>query len=130
MSTHAAPGPGGLVDALRSVAATLAAIVRVRGALFGVELGEEIERRKRLVLLAALGVVFLHTALLLATIFVAVVFWDTYRIAAVATMTAVYLGCGAAALMRFRMEAEASPPPFAATRAELDRDLADLRPPL
>lgn len=128
MNTRAPPAPGGLGDALRAVAGTLAAILRVRGSLFRVELSEEIERRKHLLVLATLGIVFLHTALLLATLFVTVMFWDTYRVAAVGTMAALYFCCGTLALIRFRSQAAANPQPFAATRAEIDRDLADLRP--
>ena len=128
MNASARSAPGGLAEALRTMGATLAAIVRVRGALFGVELAEEVERRKRLLLLGALGIVFLHTALLLTTLFVTVLFWDSYRVAAVGTMAAIYLACGAAALARFRTLAASSPAPFAATRAEIDRDLADLLP--
>ena len=61
------PAAGGLLDSLRAIGATLNEIVRVRGALFGVELGEEIERRKRALILAALAAAFLHMALLLLT---------------------------------------------------------------
>jgi hypothetical protein len=44
-------------------------------------------------------------------------------------MAALYLGLGAAAIMRFRLESAASPPAFAASLGELDRDLSDLRAP-
>jgi uncharacterized membrane protein YqjE len=124
------PGaPGGLSAALRNVAGTLNEILRIRGALFAVELGEEVERRKRLLVLAALAFAFFHTALLLFTLFIAVVFWDTHRIAATGAMAALYLGFGAAAIMRFRRESAASPPAFAASLGELDRDLSGLRAP-
>jgi uncharacterized membrane protein YqjE len=118
-----------LLAALRAVGATLGEMFRVRGALFEVELREEVGRRKRTLLLAALGFAFLHTALLLLSVFVAVVFWDTHRVAAIGGMTVLYLALGAAALIRLRVEAAASPSPFAATLAELDRDLSGLRAP-
>jgi uncharacterized membrane protein YqjE len=119
----------GLVAALRAAGGTLLDILETRGALFAVELREEIERRKRMLALAALGFAFLHTALLLVTLLVAVVFWDTHRVAAIVAMTALYCGCGAMALRRLIAEAEASPAPFAATLGELDQDLASLRAP-
>lgn len=125
----AAPASGGLLGALRAIGTTLNEVLRIRGALFAVELREEVERRKRLVVLAAVGFAFLHTALLLLTLFVAVIFWDTHRVAAIGAMAVLYLGCGAAALARFRLEAAASPPPFAATLAELEHDLEPLRAP-
>lgn len=125
----APPAAPGLVGALRAAGGTLLEILETRGALFAVELSEEIERRKRMLALAAFGFAFLHTALLLLTLLVAVVFWDTHRVAAIGAMTALYLGCGALALRRLTAEAEASPAPFAATLGELDRDLASLRAP-
>jgi len=125
----AAHEPRGLLGALHSMGQTLTEILQTRGALFAVELREEIERRKRMLALAALGFAFLHTALLLVTLLVAVVFWDTHRVAAIVAMTALYLGCGAVALRQLTAEAEASPAPFAATLGELDQDLASLRAP-
>ena len=125
----ASPAPRGLLDALRAIGGTLNDIVRVRGALFGVELREEVERRKHMLVLAALGVAFLHMALLLLTLLVVAAFWDTHRVGAIGAMAALYLACGAGALVRLRVNAEASPAPFAATLGELDQDLAGLRPP-
>jgi uncharacterized membrane protein YqjE len=132
MSAPASSAPlasAGLLSALRAMGGTLNEIFRIRGALFAVELGAEIERRKRLAIFAALAFAFLHTALLLLTLFVTVMFWDTHRLAATGAMVVLYLGLGAAAIMRFRTESEASPPPFAASLGELERDLGDLRAP-
>ena len=123
------PPTRGLFDALRAIGGTLNEVVRVRGALFAIELAEEVERRKRLLVLAAVGAAFLHMALVLLSVLVAAVFWDTHRIAAIATMTIAYLACGTAALLRMRRESAAAPSPFAATLAELDRDLSGLRAP-
>jgi uncharacterized membrane protein YqjE len=125
----APPASRGLLDALRAIGGTLNEILHIRGALFAVELQEEIERRKQMLVLAALGLAFLHTALLLLTLFVVVVFWDTHRIAAIGAMATLYLACGGAALVRLRHEARASPAPFAATLSELQQDLAGLRAP-
>lgn len=131
MSTPASglPAAAGLLEALRAIGATLNEMLRVRGALFAVELREEIERRKHMAILAVLGATFLHMALVLFTFLVAVIFWDTHRVAAVLAMAALYLACGAAALFAFRARSAASPAPFAATLGELDRDLAQLRAP-
>jgi uncharacterized membrane protein YqjE len=122
------PAPGGLHEALRAIGATLGEIFRVRGALFAVELREEVLRRNHMLVLAALGIAFLHMALLVLAALVAVVFWDTHRVGAIGAMAALYLACAAAALIRLRVEVAASPAPFAATLGELGRDLAPLRP--
>lgn len=131
MSVHPSgpPASGGLLDALRAMGVTLGEIVQVRGALLGVELREEMERRRQMLVLVAVGVVFLHTALLLLTLLVAIVFWDTHRFGAIGALAALYLACGAAVLFRLRVKAAASPPPFAATLGELEQDLAQLRAP-
>ena len=123
------PGPRGLLDALRALGGTAVEILATRGSLFAVELREELARRKRLLALGAAAFAFFHTALLLATLLVAVVFWEEHRIAAIAAMLVLYLGCGAAALRRFIVEAEASPAPFAATLGELEQDFASVRAP-
>jgi len=117
----------GLLEALRAFGCTLNEIVRVRGSLFAVELREEVERRKQLLILAALGFAFLHMALLVTTFFVAALFWDTHRVAAVGAMAIIYLACGAATLIRLRATIAANPDPFTATLGELRRDLAELR---
>ena len=116
-----------LGDALRAIGGTLADIARVRVALASVELAEEIERRKRELLLGALGLLFLYTALLLATSFVAALFWDTHRLAALAALALVHLACGAVALGLVASRARSAPRPFAATRDELACDLAAWR---
>jgi uncharacterized membrane protein YqjE len=121
--------PRRLGESLRALAGTLHEMLRVRGALFAVELAEEVERRKRMLALVAVAVAFLHHALLLVGIFVIVVFWDSHRLLAIGAVTLVYVGVGAAALWRLQQEIARSPPPFAATLSELDQDLAVLREP-
>lgn len=131
MGDHAAgaPAPGGLLAALRAIGATLGETARVRGALLGVEFREEMERRKRMLVLVALAATFLHMALALLTLLVAVVFWETHRLAALGGLAALYACLGAAAILRLRRQAASSPPAFAATLGELDRDLAALGKP-
>jgi uncharacterized membrane protein YqjE len=81
-----------------------------------------------MLLLASLGVAFLHLALLLLALFVVAIFWETHRIAAIGAMAALYLAVGMAALMGLRARLAASPDPFAATLGELQRDLEQLQP--
>jgi len=113
--------------AVRAFGATLNETVQVRGALFCLELREEARRGRNMLALAVIGAAFLHIALLLAAVLVAAAFWDTHRLASVALVALLYTACGAAALARLRVEASASPAPFESSRAELARDLADLR---
>ena len=123
----APPSTAGLLDALRAMGATLEETLRVRGALFAVELREEVERRRSRLILAVAAGVLLHTAFLLATALVAALAWETHRVAAIAIMAAAYLAGAIALLLRVRASAAASPDPFAETLRELSRDLAPLR---
>ena len=127
MSAAPAATPSGLVDALRAIGATLADLVCVRAELASIELSEEIERRKRQLALGALGILFLHTAFLLATLFVAVLFWDTHRLAALALLAFAHLAIGACVLALLASKDRAAAAPFAATRAELSHDIAAWR---
>ena len=62
-------------------------------------------------------------AILLATLFIILLFWDTYRLQAVAGM-AVLLGLAAAVLLRkVRAALDARPPLLSTTMAELRSDL-------
>jgi uncharacterized membrane protein YqjE len=122
-----AAAPGGLGDALRAIGGTLADIACVRAALASVELSEEIERRKHQLMLGALGMLFLYTAFLVATFFVAALFWDTHRLAALAALALTHLACGAGTLALLASRARNAPAPFAATREELSHDIAAWR---
>jgi uncharacterized membrane protein YqjE len=122
-----APESAGPLDSLRALGATLMALVGTRAELLVVELREETERRKEMLLLAGIAGVFLALGLALAAFFVVLVFWDTHRVAAGAAVTVVYLGIGAWAAFRLKEKARASPPPFEATLAEFAKDLEMMR---
>ncbi len=117
--------PPGALASLRALGATLLDSAATRIELALVELREEGERRKALLLLAVAGGVFLGMGLLLAAFLVVILFWDTHRLAAITAMTLLYLGIGAAAFWRMRTNARAAPPAFEATLRELaaDRDM-------
>lgn len=126
-SLPAPPATRGLLDALRALGVTLGETLHVRGALLALEVRDEIDRRQAMLVLAGLGVAFVHLALLLAALLVVAIFWDTHRIAALGTVTVLYLACGAVALIALRARLAASADPFAASLGELERDLASFR---
>ena len=123
MSTTMQQATGGLLDSLRAMGRTATEALHVRGELFAVELHEELARRRLQLLLAAVAFGFFHTALLLATLLVAAAFWDTHRIAALGSMTALYLACGIGVVASLRQQMAASPRPFSASLAELAQDV-------
>lgn len=117
-------GPGA---SLRALGATLLELVGTRAELAVVELREEGERRKEMLLLTLVAGVFLALGLLLAALFVVVLFWDDHRLAAIGGVTALYFGVAALAFLRMRHRARTSPPPFEATLRELANDRELLR---
>ncbi len=127
MDAAAAAAPRGLPDALRAIGATLGRMAGVRGALFALDLREELQRRAHMLGLAAAVLAFAQLALLLFALLVVAAFWDTHRLAALAAMATHYHACGCGALVLLRARLAASPPPFASTVAELGADLASLR---
>jgi uncharacterized membrane protein YqjE len=114
-------------EALRSLGANLAALLRIRGELFSLELKEELRRQKELLWLATVSGLFLAAGFIAAAILVVVVFWDTYRIAASASVTGAYLCVGGWALLRLRDRVSNGPAPFSGTIAELERDMDMIR---
>ncbi len=123
-TTPQSDSPAGAAKAL---GADLVALLKLRAELAALEFEEEAARRKRLLLLGAVTAVFALATLLLVAFLVVVVFWDTYRVAALAGVTIVYGLAGSWAYRRFRDVATNSPPPFAATVAEFRKDLEMFR---
>ena len=117
----------GLIGSLRNLGATTLALIRTRVELVATEFAEEKERRKEMLILAVVGALFLALGLLLVAFFVVVLFWDNYRLLATGVVTLAYLGIGAWALVKLRRKIRESPPPFAATLAEFENDLALLK---
>lgn len=113
----------GIGASLRTLGATLLEIVGTRAELAVVELREEGERRKRMLVLALAGAVFAVLGLQLVTFFIVVAFWDTYRLPALGIAALVHLGIAAAAFLRLQWTARHSPPAFDATLREFQADL-------
>jgi uncharacterized membrane protein YqjE len=120
-------GGGGLRAALARLGAAGIELSRTRIELAAVEFAEERQRttaRLALVAAAASGFAF---ALLGASAFVVVWFWDTHRLLALGAVTLVYALIGGLALVRLQAFQRRAPKPFATTLAELERDRDWLR---
>jgi uncharacterized membrane protein YqjE len=114
--------PGGLSGALARLGASALALVRTRLELAALEFSEGAERRKSWALLVGVAAVAFGFALLAASAFVVVLFWDTHRLPALAGLAIVYLLIGFVALWRIDVRQRTDPRPFTATLAELERD--------
>jgi len=120
-------GAAGPLGSVRAMGASLVALLGTRVELAAIELKEESERRKRLLVLALVAVLFLGAGLAALAVLVVVLFWESARVSAIAGVCIVYTAIGAWALARFRAILRDSPPPFSATLAEFRKDLDMVR---
>jgi uncharacterized membrane protein YqjE len=117
-------GPG---ESARALGGSVLALAQARVELVAIELKEEADRHKRLLVLAGVAAVLLAMSLLLLTFLVIMLFWDSHRLTAMIVVTLAYAGAGGWAVLRFRQILNDSPPPFSATIAEFRKDLEMLR---
>lgn len=123
-----AAAAAGLLVSLRRFAASAIELAQVRLELIGTELEEQKLRIMGGLVWAALGAMLLGLGLVLLVGFVVLVFWDTYRLQAVAILTFVFLLGGALALRHAAMRLKSVPGAFAASVAELAQDRDALAP--
>lgn len=123
-----APGRGeGFFSALRSVAASLGAIAVTRLELASVELALARGQFVRVLIFVLATIMFGFVALVAASLLVALIFWETHRIEAVAAMVVVYAIIALALALRLKRQLRDWPAPFAATMAELRLDAEAMR---
>jgi uncharacterized membrane protein YqjE len=120
------PHPG-FADAARAFGTSALELLRVRVELLSIEWQEECERGKEVIVLAVVGALLLALALLVLTLFVIVLFWDSWRLTAIAVVALGYLGGGAWALLKVQRMLRNRPKPFEATLQEFAHDLQALR---
>lgn len=97
-------------------------ILRARLELASTELQEEGARLARVVVLSCLGLLFLMMTVLLLTLFVVVLFWDTHRLEALGGAAALYLVLTVILVAMVRRGMRRRAPLLASTVAELRKD--------
>jgi uncharacterized membrane protein YqjE len=126
-SASGAPS-NGIMDSVRSFLATWVAVAKTRVEIISVELEEQREWLEQLLLLAV-GVAFCLTmGLILLTLFVVVLFWESHPLMVLGLFTVLYLGGGLALWLTLRHKIKTKPRIFSATAAELGKDYAALQP--
>jgi len=115
--------PGGLQDSLSRLASATIALVRTRAEIASLDFDEYGAQAKSRATLLVIGLLCLAVGTLAATAFIVVYFWDTYRLTAFGLITIGYFVAGGLALWRFSVRQRTDPKPFAATLAELERDV-------
>ena len=114
----------GLRAAAAQLAAALLGLARTRLELATVEFEEARAQAAERLVLGLVAGLFFAFAVLAASMLVVVLFWDTYRIAALCGVTIVYALLGGLALWRLAALRKTDAPAFAATLSELERDRA------
>jgi len=120
---------GGLFESSKRALDSLLELAVVRLQLFGTELEAEKLRLVASLVQAVMGMLLLALALALASGFVVLWFWDSYRLAALAVLTLIHGALGFWFVLRaragFRRPEGGA---FALSVSELRRDRAGLRP--
>jgi len=116
-----------VTETVGRIGATLVAMARTRLELAAVEVQEEAGRLLGYLAWTLLAVFLGAGALLLAALFVIVLFWDTHRLLAVGAMAGLFALAAALILLKVRAGFAAHGPMLAATRAELGKDIAFIR---
>jgi len=117
-----------MVGSLKGIASETVAAARTRLALFGLEWVQARSDLLRQGLQMMIGTVLIFMALILATLVVVLLFWDTpYRIWAVALLAVFYAAIGGGLLWMAKSSLTADGGmPFSATIEELSRDADQL----
>lgn len=122
MSMESPGGGSGLFDSLKGFAATLLTIVHTRLDLLSTDLEEERERLVSVLVLLFVALFCLGVGVVLLAILIAVIFWDSHRLVALAGLTGTFLAGGAMAFWFARYKFRTKPKLFAASLAELSKD--------
>ena len=117
------PGAGFLASA-RQLLATLLETMHVRLELLGTELEQEKRRVFAALMLAAMALVCLALALVMFSVVVLLIFWESYRLPAACALTALFGAGGTYLLVRAKQKLSAPSGLFESSLAELQRDRA------
>lgn len=123
------PESHGLFDSLKRLASTLLAIVQTRFELLSNDIEEARLRVSQMLVYACVALFCLGLSVMLLTVFIVVLFWDTYRLQVLAGTSAFFFAAGVLMLNALRRLALEKPRLFAATLAELSRDRDRLASP-
>lgn len=119
----------GLLDSLKTLAATLVAVAHTRLDLLASDLEEDRAHFFSLLVLALASLFFLGIGVVLATILLVVGFWDTHRLLVLGLLTGFFLAAGIAAWVIALRKARSKPKLFSASLSELLKDRQQLTRP-
>lgn len=116
----------GLFGSAKRLLCSLTTIVSTRLELLANELQEERLRLTQMLFYALAAFFCFSMGLLLLTVFIVVLFWDSHRLAVLGGLSAIFFASGALLAMSLRSKAQASSKLFSASLGELAKDRAQL----
>ena len=116
----------GLLTSVKSIASTLISMAQTRLALLANEIEEDRLHMIRLLFLGLLIMFFFCLGIVLLTLLIIAIFWDTNRLLVIGLVATVYLGIAACLAAYAVFNAKHKPRLFAISLAELAKDRAIL----
>ena len=113
---------GGVSSPVRGLARTLLSFVETRARLAASELEEQALRLSEIAMWALAGLIAATIALLMLSIFVVLLFWDTHRVLAAGLVSGLWLAAAVTCALLVRAGIRARPRFLSATLAELAKD--------
>jgi uncharacterized membrane protein YqjE len=118
----------GLFASVKTLASTLLGIAQTRLELLASEMEEDRLRMARLMFLSLLAFFFFCLGMVLITLLIIAVFWDTYRLLTIGLIAAIYIGFAVGLAIYVMRELRRKPKLFSASLAEFVKDRAMLEP--
>lgn len=119
-------GRQGLLSSLTTLAATLVAIIHTRLDLLSTDVEEDRAHLLSLLVLALATLFFFGVGVVLVTILLAAIFWDTHRFLVLGALAGFFLAGGVATWSLAVRKMRVKPRLFAASLAELIKDRGQL----
>jgi uncharacterized membrane protein YqjE len=119
----------GLFGSLRSAFANFLELAHTRLELLSVEMEARLLNSRHVMLWSAVALFSASLAMLMLTLTVLIVFWDTHRLLAAGIITVFFASLAVAATLVVRHRVRSRPRLLAATIHELKRDAAALGEP-
>jgi uncharacterized membrane protein YqjE len=126
MAEESHAGTGGLFESLKTLSASLIGIVQTRLELLSTDIAEERAHLTTLLVLGLVALFCLGVGVVLLAILIAVAFWESHRLAALAGLAGFFLIIAAALAWLAIYKSRTRPRLFEASLAELSKDRQQL----
>jgi uncharacterized membrane protein YqjE len=120
--------PTGLLESLKRLTGTLLSIIQTRLELLANELEEERLRVRQMLFYGSVALFLFSMATMLLTVFVVVLFWNSYRLEVLGGLTVLFLCAGLLVWNALLRVARERPKLFSTSLAELTDDIDRLTP--